>query len=78
MVQYVRYNVNRSDSHVYIQNIIAKNLATYRSKHQLSLDKMANLTGVSKNMLSQIEKAHLIQQLQHYGKLQWLHLPCHN
>ncbi|TGV00162.1 XRE family transcriptional regulator, partial [Mesorhizobium sp. M8A.F.Ca.ET.173.01.1.1] len=40
----------------YIQNIIAKNLATYRSKHQLSLDKMANLTGVSKNMLSQIEK----------------------
>ena len=40
----------------HIQNIIAKNLATYRSKHQLSLDKMANLTGVSKNMLSQIEK----------------------
>ncbi|MBL0376091.1 MULTISPECIES: helix-turn-helix domain-containing protein [Staphylococcus] len=40
----------------HIQNIIAKNLATYRNKHQLSLDKMANLTGVSKNMLSQIEK----------------------
>lgn len=39
-----------------IQNIIAKNIADYRSKHQLSLDKMSNLTGVSKNMLSQIEK----------------------
>ena len=39
-----------------IQSIVAKNIADYRKKHQLSLDKVANATGVSKNMLSQIEK----------------------
>ncbi|SCS43879.1 helix-turn-helix domain-containing protein [Staphylococcus caeli] len=39
-----------------IQNIVAKNIADYRKKHHLSLDKVANATGVSKNMLSQIEK----------------------
>ncbi|WP_436854268.1 helix-turn-helix domain-containing protein [Staphylococcus caeli] len=41
-----------------IQNIVAKNIADYRKKHQLSLDKVASATGVSKNMLSQIEKGH--------------------
>lgn len=39
-----------------IQNIVAKNILNYRKKHQLSLDKLATMTGVSKNMLSQIEK----------------------
>ena len=39
-----------------IHSIVAKNIADYRKKHQLSLDKVANATGVSKNMLSQIEK----------------------
>lgn len=39
-----------------IQNIVAKNIADHRRKHQLSLEKVANVTGVSKNMLSQIEK----------------------
>ncbi len=43
--------------HLYnIQNIVAKNIADHRKKHQLSLEKVANVTGVSKNMLSQIEK----------------------
>ncbi|PHK49990.1 helix-turn-helix domain-containing protein [Staphylococcus edaphicus] len=41
-----------------IQNIVAKNIADYRKKHQLSLDKVSSATGVSKNMLSQIEKGH--------------------
>ncbi|MEB7776865.1 XRE family transcriptional regulator [Staphylococcus equorum] len=39
-----------------IQNIVARNLSDYRKKHNLSLDKVAIATGVSKNMLSQIEK----------------------
>ncbi|MDG0843822.1 XRE family transcriptional regulator [Staphylococcus equorum] len=39
-----------------IQNIVANNLSDYRKKHNLSLDKVATATGVSKNMLSQIEK----------------------
>src|SRR5699024_12534377 len=38
------------------QNITVKNVANYRSQHQISLDKLANLTGVSNNMLRQIEK----------------------
>lgn len=56
MVQYVRYIVNRR-IHLYnIQNLVARNLSDYRKKHNLSLDKVATATGVSKNMLSQIEK----------------------
>lgn len=56
MVRYVRYIVNRR-IHLYnIQNIVARNLSDYRKKHNLSLDKVAIATGVSKNMLSQIEK----------------------
>lgn len=39
-----------------IQNIVAQNIANYRKRHQLSLEKLSTLTGVSKNMLSQIEK----------------------
>ncbi len=39
-----------------IQNIVAKNIADHRKKHQLSLEKVSKATGVSKNMLSQIEK----------------------
>ncbi|MEK4560773.1 XRE family transcriptional regulator [Staphylococcus sp. FSL K6-3157] len=39
-----------------IQNIVARNLSAYRKKHNLSLGKVAIATGVSKNMLSQIEK----------------------
>ncbi|KRG08490.1 helix-turn-helix domain-containing protein [Staphylococcus sp. NAM3COL9] len=39
-----------------IQNLVARNLSDYRKKHNLSLDKVATATGVSKNMLSQIEK----------------------
>ncbi|PWG67194.1 transcriptional regulator, partial [Enterobacter mori] len=31
-----------------IQNIVAKNILNYRKKNQLSLDKLATMTGVSK------------------------------
>ena len=39
-----------------IQEVIAQNLMNIRRKRGLSLDKVAELTGVSKAMLSQIEK----------------------
>lgn len=39
-----------------INIVVAKNFSNYRNKHNMSLDKISNLTGVSKNMLSQIEK----------------------
>lgn len=39
-----------------INQIIATNLSTIRKEKKLSLDKMAELTGVSKGMISQIEK----------------------
>ena len=37
-------------------NIIAKNLKEIREKRNLSLDKLSEITGVSKSMLRQIEK----------------------
>ena len=40
-----------------IHEIVAQNLANYRGNQGLSLDKVSKLTGVSKTMLSQIEKA---------------------
>ncbi len=40
-----------------IQMVIAKNFATLRKQRGLSLDKVSELTGVSKAMLAQIEKA---------------------
>ncbi|MBK5497458.1 helix-turn-helix domain-containing protein [Peribacillus sp. TH14] len=39
-----------------IEEVIANNLVNLRKKRGLSLDKVANLTGVSKAMLAQIEK----------------------
>ena len=38
------------------QNIIANNLKRIREKRNLSLDKLSELTGVSKSMIRQIEK----------------------
>ena len=40
-----------------IQKVIAKNFATLRKQRGLSLEKVSELTRVSKAMLSQIEKA---------------------
>lgn len=40
-----------------IQKVIAKNFAALRKQRGLSLDKVSELTGVSKAMLAQIEKA---------------------
>jgi len=40
-----------------IHEVVAQNLAAYRAKQHMSLDKVSKLTGVSKTMLSQIEKA---------------------
>lgn len=39
-----------------VNDVIANNFANYRRYQNLSLDKVSELTGVSKNMLSQIEK----------------------
>ncbi|MBO1198899.1 helix-turn-helix domain-containing protein [Staphylococcus simiae] len=39
-----------------VNEIIGYNLYRYRQDFNLSLDKMADITGVSKNMLNQIEK----------------------
>ncbi|BCD23366.1 transcriptional regulator [Bacillus cereus] len=39
-----------------IQLILAKNLKTIREKEKLSLEKVAQLTGVSKTMIGQIER----------------------
>jgi len=39
-----------------LSNIIAGNLKRIREQHKLSLDKAADLTGVSKSMLGQIER----------------------
>jgi transcriptional regulator with XRE-family HTH domain len=39
-----------------IQHILAKNLKTIREKKKLSLEKTAELTGVSKTMIGQIER----------------------
>ncbi len=36
--------------------VLAENLKTLRANRKLSLDKVAELTGVSKTMLSQIER----------------------
>ncbi len=39
-----------------IQLILAKNLKTIREKEKLSLEKVSQLTGVSKTMIGQIER----------------------
>lgn len=39
-----------------INTVVAENLQYYRQAHRLSLDKIAQLTGISKTMISQIEK----------------------
>ncbi|ARJ50693.1 helix-turn-helix domain-containing protein [Staphylococcus lutrae] len=39
-----------------IHSVVAENLQYYRQSHRLSLDKIAQLTGISKTMISQIEK----------------------
>jgi transcriptional regulator with XRE-family HTH domain len=54
---YVILNKNQSQGVTmeFIQEIIAHNLATIRKSRQLSLDRVAEVTGVSKAMLAQIE-----------------------
>lgn len=39
-----------------INTVVAENLQYYRQAHRLSLDKISQLTGISKTMISQIEK----------------------
>ncbi|CAD7358742.1 MULTISPECIES: helix-turn-helix domain-containing protein [Staphylococcus] len=39
-----------------INSVVAENLQHYRQIHRLSLDKVAQMTGISKTMISQIEK----------------------
>ncbi len=48
---------NREDVHLSnLNDIIAKNLKSIREEKKLSLDKVSELTGVSKSMLGQIER----------------------
>lgn len=51
-----------------IQIILAKNLKAIRKKEKLSLEKVSQLTGVSKTMIGQIERGNLVLRLQQFGK----------
>ena len=42
-----------------IQIILAKNLKAIRKKEKLSLEKVSQLTGVSKTMIGQIERGRI-------------------
>lgn len=44
-----------------IQLILAKNLKSIREKEKLSLEKVSQLTGVSKTMIGQIERGDSIR-----------------
>ena len=51
-----------------IHLFIAKKLKTLRESKKISLEKVAQLTGVSKTMIGQIERANRPQPLQQSGK----------
>ncbi len=50
--------------------VIAKNLRDIRNRMGLSLSEASNLTGVSKTMLSQIERGSRFLHFPHCGKFQ--------
>lgn len=59
-----------------INQIVARNIQQYRQKHRLSLDKISQLTGISKTMISQIEKGTGNPSINTLWKLaNGLHLP---
>lgn len=59
-----------------VNKIIAENFYDYRNTHGLSLDKLSYLTGVSKNMLSQIEKGSSNPSIMTLSKIaNGLHIP---
>ena len=59
-----------------INQIVAGNLQQYRQTHRLSLDKISQLTGISKTMISQIEKGTGNPSINTLWKLaNGLHLP---
>lgn len=53
-----------------IHLILAKNLKAYRENKKLSLEKVAELTGVSKTMIGQIERGTQALRSQPSGRLQ--------
>lgn len=53
----------------YLNTNIAKNLRRIRQSRQLSLDKLANETGISKSMLGQIERGEANPTITTIGKL---------
>ena len=53
-----------------IHLIIARNLKDLRESKKLSLEKVSELTGVSKTMIGQIERGESAQPLQQSGKSQ--------
>src|SRR5690554_5668235 len=52
----ILYRKNRSVLKMEIDLVIAKNLKAIRESKKLSLEKVAELTGVSKTMIGQIER----------------------
>lgn len=52
----------------HINSILAQNLKRLREERKLSLDKVADLTGISKTMLGQIERGESSPRLLPYGK----------
>lgn len=58
IIQYVRYRIQEGWE-IFLDNlnsVIAANLKKIRDQRKLSLDKVAELTGISKSMLGQIER----------------------